>query len=245
MARDITKLHPLLQTKIVRLKELCSQQNLKIEISDTFRTVEEQNALYAQGRTKAGNIVTNVDGSSYGSMHQWGIAFDFYRNDGSGAYNDDGFFTKVGKLGQSIGLEWGGTWTSPVDKTHFQLPDWGTTAAVLKSKYQTPENFIRTWEKGSTVVITEKETGYMFEPKTVKSGSTGLSVLLLQEILKARGYKDQNGNDIVLDRIAGTATVYAINTYQTDRRKAGMEIGTNGKNDGICGAKMWKDLIAL
>ena len=43
--------------------------------------------------------------SSYSSMHQWGIAFDFYRNDGKGAYNNnDGFFNKVGAIGQKLGL---------------------------------------------------------------------------------------------------------------------------------------------
>ena len=30
---------------------------------------------------------------------------------------------------------------------------------------------------------------YMFEPKMVSKGDTGLSVLLLQEILKARGLR--------------------------------------------------------
>ena len=40
-------------------------------------------------------------------------------------YDKDGFFSKVGAIGKSIGLEWGGDWKTPVDKPHFQLPDWG------------------------------------------------------------------------------------------------------------------------
>ena len=85
--------------------------------------------------------------SDYSSHHQWGSAFDFYRNDGKGAYNDsEGFFSKVGSVGKSLGLEWGGDWTSPVDKPHFQLPYWGSTTAELKRLYGKPEEFKKTWE---------------------------------------------------------------------------------------------------
>lgn len=148
MARDIKQLHPALQAKIAQLQTLCTQQGLKIGISECLRTVSEQDALYAKGRTAPGSIVTKAQGSSYSSMHQWGVAFDFYRNDGTGAYNDaDGFFTKVGKLGQSIGLEWGGAWASIKDKPHLQLPDWGSTPTKLKAQYGTPDKFFATWSK--------------------------------------------------------------------------------------------------
>ena len=147
MGRDITKCHPELQQKCAQLIEKCAQKGLNIAVGECYRTVEEQNELYAQGRTKAGNIVTNAKGSDYSSHHQWGTAFDFYRNDGKGAYNDsDGFFSKVGNVGKSLGLEWGGDWTSPVDKPHFQLPYWGSTTAELKRFYGTPEEFKKTWE---------------------------------------------------------------------------------------------------
>ena len=42
----------------------------------------------------------------------------------------------------------------------------------------------------------------MFEPKTVKKGDNGLSVLLLQEILIARGFKGKDGKPLTLDRAA-------------------------------------------
>ena len=97
--RNIDDLHPKLQSLIAKLRAECEKQGLKIGIGECLRTVEEQNAFYAKGRTAPGSIVTNAKGSSYSSMHQWGVAFDFYRNDGKGAYNDnDGFFGKVGKL---------------------------------------------------------------------------------------------------------------------------------------------------
>ena len=120
--RDITLCHPRLQALAGRLVEECNKQGLKIKIGETLRTVAEQDALYAQGRTKPGPIVTNAPGSNFSSYHQWGTAFDFFRNDGSGAYNESGrFFERVGAIGVALGLEWGGNWKSPVDKPHFQL----------------------------------------------------------------------------------------------------------------------------
>lgn len=162
--RDVKELHPTLQGKIIQLQNLCKKNGIIICIGECVRTASEQDALYAQGRTKPGNIVTNAKGSTYSSMHQWGIAFDFYLNmdvDGDGKTQDDAFnnstrlFNKVGELGKSIGLEWGGSWKSPVDLPHFQLPDWGSTATKLKNAYKTPENFIKTWGRSCSTQKTD------------------------------------------------------------------------------------------
>lgn len=91
----------------------------------------------------------------------------------------------------------------------------------------------------------ERKSGYMFNPYVVKLGSKGTSVLLLQEILKARGFRGADGKDLALDRSAGNNTIHAINAYQSARRKQGVELGTNGRNDDSCGPKMWADLIAI
>ena len=76
----------------------------------------------------------------------------------------------------------------------------------------------------------------MFTVNTVKRGSVGNHVLLLQEILKARGFKGKDGKELVLDSQAGENTVYAVTQYQKLRK---LEV------DGICGSATWKDLIAL
>ncbi len=152
MSRDVNKLHPRLQAKIKELEYLCKEEGLKIGISECLRTVKEQDDLYAKGRTKPGKVVTNAKGSSYSSMHQWAIAFDFYRNDGKGAYNTSGhFFEKVGKLGKKVGLEWGGEWMSIKDLPHFQLPYWGSGSTRIKRKYGTFAKFKKKWTnyKGS------------------------------------------------------------------------------------------------
>ena len=153
MSRDITMCHPQLQLLANKLITECKKQGLIVKLGECFRSVAEQDALYAQGRTTKGSIVTNARGTSYSSMHQWGVAFDVIRNDGKGAYNDsDNWFSKVAKIGKSLGLEWGGDWTSPVDKPHFQLPQWGSTPTKLKKLYGNVNNFKKTWNKEEKVV---------------------------------------------------------------------------------------------
>lgn len=77
---------------------------------------------------------------------------------------------------------------------------------------------------------------YMFEPKTVKAGDKNTSVLLLQEILKSRGFKGKNKKDLDLDWEAGDNAIYALKQYQKSR---GLDV------DGVCGSATWKDLIAI
>ena len=95
------------------LDQSLRSRSITVAISETLRSAAEQDALYAQGRTKPGNIVTNAKGSSYKSQHQWGIAFDFYLKmdvDGDGkisddAYNDSkGHFKRAAEIGKKLGL---------------------------------------------------------------------------------------------------------------------------------------------
>ena len=84
-------------------------------------------------------------------MHQWGVAFDVYRKDVKGAYNESGnYFQRVGAIGKSLGLEWGGDWKSIVDKLHFQLPDWGSTSERLRKEYGNIYAFQATWPESDT-----------------------------------------------------------------------------------------------
>lgn len=113
-------------------------------VTDAFRSVAEQDALYAQGRTKAGNIVTNARGKDYQSQHQWGIAFDFCQNKKGSEYNST-YMKTVAKRAKALGLGWGGDWSDFPDTPHLYLPTWGTTPTKLKAKYGTPTKFKKVW----------------------------------------------------------------------------------------------------
>lgn len=200
--RNINRCHPRLIELSKKLVSACRGQGLIIGIGESFRTKEEQDALYAKGRTAPGNIVTNAKGSSYSSHHQWGTAFDIYRNDGKGVYTDgDGFFKKVGKIGKSIGLEWGGDWKSPVDKPHFQLPDWGSTTVRLKRMYGTPEKFMDTW-KGDVEMVEESKIIINGKEKKVKRIlKDGTNYIAIRDIAENLGYDISNkGNIAVLNK---------------------------------------------
>ena len=200
--RDINRCHPRVIELSKKLVSACRGQGLIIGIGESFRTKEEQDALYAKGRTAPGNIVTNAKGSSYSSHHQWGTAFDIYRSDGKGVYTDgDGFFEKVGKIGKSIGLEWGGDWKSPVDKPHFQLADWGTTTTKLKKMYGTPENFMKTWKGDSEMVEESKIIIDGKEKKVKRILKDGTNYIAIRDIAENLGYEISNkGNIAVLNK---------------------------------------------
>lgn len=195
MAKDINQLHPLAQAKLLQLIEDCKKAGIAIKIIECVRTTIEQDALYAKGRTTKGSIVTNAKGSSYSSMHQWGIAFDVginmdANNDGDIDINDIynvKLLNKVGQIGKKLGLEWGGDWTSIVDKPHFQLPYWGSTATLLRNQYGTPEAFKKTWPKNTiTTTIKTNTTKTTTTSKTITATVIASSGLTLR---KAKGNK--------------------------------------------------------
>jgi peptidoglycan L-alanyl-D-glutamate endopeptidase CwlK len=83
------------------------------------RTYAEQTALYAQGRTTPGPIVTDAP-AGY-SNHNFGIAFDIGIFNGEVYLDDSPLYSRVGALGREQGLDWGGDWSSFPDEPHFQL----------------------------------------------------------------------------------------------------------------------------
>lgn len=217
--RDRTKLHPKLQKLMEKHISECKKQGLIIGIGECVRTAAEQDALYAQGRTKPGAKVTNAPGYSYSSCHQFGIAYDVYRNDGKGAFNNnDGFFDKVGKIGKKIGLEWGGDWKSPADKPHFQLPDWGSTTKQLKAIYGTPEKFMATWKTDKASETNGKEE---YNMKTIQKGSTGRAVRVWQIIV-----------GVTPDGDFGDKTLTATKKFQKEHGLTA---------DGVVGKKTWSE----
>jgi D-alanyl-D-alanine carboxypeptidase./Putative peptidoglycan binding domain. len=69
-------LHPALRKTLAALAEALDRRGMAALITDGFRTFAEQDALFAQGRTTRGNIVTNARGGE--SNHNYGLAVDLY-----------------------------------------------------------------------------------------------------------------------------------------------------------------------
>lgn len=132
--RDINKLNPKAKLACEYLLKACEAAGLKVIVTETLRTTERQQYLYAQGRTRPGNIVTNCDGVKNKSIHQFGNAFDVCQNIRGKEY-EDAVIAQIGPLGQKIGLEWGGSWKGFVDSPHFQLNDGVEPVDITKPEY--------------------------------------------------------------------------------------------------------------
>jgi len=86
----IQLLHPALREEALEVyTEICSRltKNVICRYSHTLRTNKQQDDIYAQGRTKAGKIVTFAKGGQ--SYHNYGLAIDIVfliDKDGNGTY---------------------------------------------------------------------------------------------------------------------------------------------------------------
>ncbi len=117
---DLDRLKPRVRRIAEELIAACRKKGIEILITSTYRGNEEQNDLYAKGRTKPGPKVTNAKAGE--SLHNYGIAFDICPLvKGKPAWKAANLFRLAGKIGASLGLEWGGSWKSFPDLPHFQF----------------------------------------------------------------------------------------------------------------------------
>lgn len=133
--KTIATLLPEAQPIARALVQKAAASGIAIKIISGLRTYAEQEALYAQGRTTPGAIVTRARGGY--SNHNFGIAFDIGVFEGNKYLPESPKYKAVGVLGMDLGLEWGGNWKTIVDQPHFQLrPAW---AADLTEKQMLAE----------------------------------------------------------------------------------------------------------
>ena len=134
--KNIATLKPEVQVLARRLIELAKAEGINAKVIDGSRTYEQQNKLYAMGRTKPGRIVTKAKGGY--SWHNFGLAFDVGIFDPSGEhyYEESRAYAEVGRIGKSLGLEWGGDWEDFQDEPHFQKNPKGYTLAQIRERYE-------------------------------------------------------------------------------------------------------------
>jgi peptidoglycan L-alanyl-D-glutamate endopeptidase CwlK len=131
-SRKIDELLPIVQEKVKLFVELCRQNNIDILITSTYRDNESQNALYAQGRTAPGKIVTNARAGESWHNHRCAIDVVPLRNGKPVWASSDPVWKTVGKLGKEAGLEWAGEWKRFKELAHFQYTG-GKTLAQLRN----------------------------------------------------------------------------------------------------------------
>lgn len=124
--KRIAKLHPKIRAEVPDILSEIQSKGVSIRVTQGLRTIQEQNDIFAIGRTTPGKIVSNAKGGS--SFHNYGLALDFclLHSDGSVSFNmaEDLNHDKVADWMQVVsvfkshGWEWGDR--GYVDTPHVQ-----------------------------------------------------------------------------------------------------------------------------
>jgi len=118
----LNAVYPPLAALVRQLAEQLLSDGIQIIVAQAMRTVAEQDALYAQGRTAPGRIVTNARGGH--SYHNFGLAVDLapLAADGSVNWNaSHPAWKRMEEAGVALGMTSGANWTRIVDAPHFQV----------------------------------------------------------------------------------------------------------------------------
>lgn len=154
----IAFMHPAVRDEVMQLYTHINNKILgkgvRLRLAYTYRSIEEQDALYAQGRTKLFDDkgkrlgkVTNAPGGK--SIHNYGLALDIVLlldKDGNGTFESASWDTRadfdkdklpdwmeVTNYLKANGWRWGGDFKSIVDPPHFEKT-FGNTPSMLAAK---------------------------------------------------------------------------------------------------------------
>jgi peptidoglycan L-alanyl-D-glutamate endopeptidase CwlK len=153
---DSTLLYPALLERVLAILEDCRSEGADYWAISGLRTPQEQLAIYEQGRTRPGHVVTQS--KPWQSAHQYGLAVDFARDaDASRTGLQPSWkaadYDILGRVAVRHGLVWGGHFKCR-DAPHVQWPDFVTAkqleplwAIAISQPYSSPNLYLRrVWE---------------------------------------------------------------------------------------------------
>jgi hypothetical protein len=115
MTNDIELLTPTTRAKFLQLVAQAADAGYTLKVLSTIRSCDEQNGLYALGRTAPGNIVTKARGCV--SWHVLGRAIDFGF---VGIKATEADYQVIGELAEGLGFKWGGRFPGFPDLGHIE-----------------------------------------------------------------------------------------------------------------------------
>lgn len=152
----------VVKAKVLDIIEKAYGEGIYVLITSGYRSVPEQNKLFAKGRTTSQLRALGITGivgepnsakvtNAYGtqSNHTKGIAVDYCLTNkaGTAAYwsvNSD--WKRVAAIAKSMGFEWGGDWKGFVDNPHLEytgkitvLPDKTKVGSVIVTNPNKPD----------------------------------------------------------------------------------------------------------
>lgn len=200
--RDVAELAPNAQLACRLLFQQCFKAGIDtIFVTETYRSKERQQYLYAQGRTRPGAVVTWTLNSNHASRLAWDIACS------SPSLYDYATLTKVGEVAEELGITWGGNWDNNVDRPHFEIQKkWqppahlkleGTVIVPSNSKQRVQlyvkdkeeVNMANIWDPGSSALREQAES---LLDRAVKEG-----------MIKSSHLKDLQNGEMTTDRLLG------------------------------------------
>jgi len=147
------KLDPEFRRKLDVFEAKLRENGIQVKLVSGYRSQEEQDQLYAQGRTMPGKIVTNARGGY--SWHNFGLAADYaFVKDGHLTW--DGPWSHFGRIARMCGLEWGGDFRKFPDRPHVQLTK-GKTLREMRE--QAKQNVFHQTGKSSPARTIKKQEG--------------------------------------------------------------------------------------
>lgn len=127
-SRATADLHPVLQAKCLAHQRACAAAGIPITVTFTYRSMETQARLYAQGRTTPGKRVTNAKAGQ--SFHNYRLAYDAtptallklpnWGDTPEHQAETDRIWALYGKLAKEQGCRWGGDWKFK-DRPHVEF----------------------------------------------------------------------------------------------------------------------------
>ena len=130
-SRSLDDLAPPVKQRAEAFIEAAKAKGIDLLVTSTYRDHESQTALYNQGRTTPGKVVTNAKAGQ--SWHNHRCALDVVPLvNGKAIWNDNVVWVQIGEIGVACGLEWAGNWKTFKEFPHFQYTG-GLTMAQLNA----------------------------------------------------------------------------------------------------------------
>jgi peptidoglycan L-alanyl-D-glutamate endopeptidase CwlK len=130
-SRSLDDLAPPVKQRAEAFIEAAKAKGIDLLVTSTYRDHESQTALYNQGRTTPGKVVTNAKAGQ--SWHNHRCALDVVPLvNGKAIWNDNVVWMQIGEIGVACGLEWAGNWKTFKEFPHFQYTG-GLTMAQLNA----------------------------------------------------------------------------------------------------------------
>jgi len=156
ISRDKSLLFPPFAEQLRYFESRLGAAKLPFLLFMALRTFEDQDELYAQGRTKPGSIVTNARGGD--SLHNYGLAADYVLDDQiekpgiqwswdiKSDLNADGRndWLQMAEIAVACGLEAGYFWKRFPDAPHVQNR-YGLTLPEIKEIYRAGYGIKAVW----------------------------------------------------------------------------------------------------